>query len=134
MTLMPTGLVAGTQDWWRVRGAPAGTTSWGPWSPAWTFTIDLNTGMACEYAYENVGVDLNFLYSGAVEPVYENIGVDLHFYSGGVEESYQNIGVQITLSPHATEYVYENANDLTPVPHIWFSYKTYGFVTDQILI
>lgn len=104
-----------------------------PVASPWTFTIDLNTGKACEYSYENVGID-PVLYSGTVDSIMENVGVEIVLYPGGIEYLLENVGVEITLDSDGIDYVYENVNDLTPVPHIWFAYKKYGFVNDLILI
>ena len=99
------------------------------------FQVDLNAGKAWGYVYENVGVQLGQEYHGDLESIYENVGVELTLYAGGKEYVYANLGVQYTPYFGDMEYVYEgDVNDLTPVPHIWFLYKKYGFVNDHIFI
>ena len=135
VTIQPTGLVVDTWYYWRARIAPAGTTTWGPWSSIWSFQVDLNVGKAWGYSYENVGVQTGQEYHGSIESIYENVGVEYTPYFGAEEYVYANLGVEITLKHDGVEYVYEgDVNDLTPVPHVWFVYKKYGFVNDHIFI
>lgn len=134
-TVQPTGLAANTWYYWRARIAPAGTTNWGPWATTRTFYVDVNAGRAWGYSYENVGVEPGLWYSGGNEYVYENAGVEITLYAGIEEYVYANLGVEITLTSQAVEYVYEgDVNDLTPVPHVWFVYKPFGFATDTVYI
>lgn len=134
-TVQPTGLVVDALYYWRARAAPTGTTTWGPWSEIRTFAVDLNVGKAWGYSYENVGVEVGIWSAAAADTVYENVGVEITLYAGEINYSYENVGVEVTLTSQAVEYVYEgDVNDLTPIPHVWFAYKKYGFVNDQILI
>lgn len=133
-TVQPTGLVAGTTYWWRARGAPTGTTTWGPWSATWTFAIDLNTGKACEYSMENIGID-PILYSGTVDSIMENVGVEIVLYPGGIEYLLENVGVEIVLDSDGIEYVYEgDVSSNTPTPHIWWLIPSAGRAGDGISV
>lgn len=134
-TVQPTGLVVTTMYYWRARAAPTGTTSWGPWSETRTFAVDLNTGKAWGYSYENVGIEPGLWYSGNIESIYENVGVEETLYHGGIDYLYENVGVEITPYAGGSEYVYEGDVDTsTPTPLIWFLQPASGRVADGIEI
>lgn len=116
----PSGLSASVLYYWRARGAPTGTTTWGPWSEVRSFTIDINTSRALEYSYENVG-PLRVSYSGVIDYSYENVGFQVIYYSGVIEYVHENVGFRISIDPDAVEYAFEgDVSTNTPTPRLWF--------------
>lgn len=127
-----TGLTANVPLYWRVRGAPAGTTGWGPWSVTSPFIVDVNAGKAIEYVFENIGGS-TALYAGDSEYVVDNIGAEVALYAGIREYSSQNIGILVAVKAEDYEYVWEgDVSTNEPTPHVWFLWKPYGFVGDEV--
>lgn len=128
----PTGLAANTTYYWRARGAQTGTTGWAPWTATRSFYVDINTGRAWGFSYENVG-PLGTLYVGDTEYVMENTGFQVILYAGDAEYVMENVGFEITVEADVYDYVYEgDVSTNAPTPHVWFTWKRYGFVGDEV--
>lgn len=116
----PTGLSASVRYYWRARAADTGTTGWGPWSTVWSFIVNVDSGRAFGYSYENVG-GTPTPYAGGIEYVTANYGILTTLYAGVIEYVMENVGHEITTDFDAVEYVYEgDVSTNTPIPHIWF--------------
>lgn len=123
----------GKTSYWRARAGDG--TTWGPWSVPSALQIYLARSSATEYFEENVGALLGPLSSLGIESLYENAGIAALSSPVAVESLYENAGFERIAHDDTAEYIYESeVSTNTPTPHLWFVYKTYGFVNDHVYL
>ncbi len=131
-TTVGAALNEGTTYYWRARAGDG--TTWGPWSAAVNFYVDGGTRRGIEELYINIGVDGGVMSSLAVEYGYTNVGIYAEVSPVAFEWHYENVGFQVTRKDTGIEYLYEEVLVMIPTPHVWFTWREYGFVEDHIFV
>lgn len=131
-TTVGAALNEGTTYYWRARAGDG--TTWGPWSAPVNFYVDGGTRRGIEELYINVGVDGGVMSPIAVETGYTNVGIEAYSEPNAYEWHYMNVGFQVTRKDTGIEYLYEEVVIMIPTPHIWFTWREYGFVEDHIFV
>lgn len=128
------GLTNLTTYHWRARAAETGTTSWAPWTSAWTFTPDLDAGKGFGYVDENVGAEVT-PSSSTFGSVDENVGAEITRVATGFGSVDENVGAEITRTALGFGYGHEgDVSTNPPSPHVWFLRPTAGRSGDGINI
>lgn len=122
----------GTDYWWRARAGDG--TSWGPWSAGIKFRVDAGSRRGIDYLYSNVGVGSLTQSPIGVDYGFVNVGIHADSSPVAFEYYYMNVGFQITRRDAGIEYLYEEVLIMIPVPHVWFTWRNYGFVEDHIFV
>lgn len=135
-SVLATGLVRGTTYYWQVRASEAGAGTWTPWStvaggvPS-SFVYDDQRSAAHEYLYVNLGA-----LDDTAESAHETITLNTGFLSTPNDEAHEgitvNVGFEVWENIEGNEYIYLDANEDPPVPHIWFLWRPYGFGGNEV--
>ena len=123
----------GVDSWWRARAGDG--TSWGPWSAPSRLRIYTASASAREYIHLNYGALEGTVRSEVAETVHFNVGIRATSEPHAFEYIYENTGFVVTRRDAAVEYIYEgDVSTNVPVPHVWFTWREYGFVEDHIFV
>lgn len=133
--VVASGLLDGTQYFWRVRAAEAGTTGWTEWTETRFFYVDLDAGKGFAYSFVNVGTEPNTVDPDPISYTYLNQGILDLPEPTAFAYVYGNAGLPATTSSAGIAYVYMgDVDDSTPTPHIWFLRPAAGRPGDGIRV